>query len=603
MNPRSLAALGVLLLCSATWAQGTATKTWQPQAPASPPAPAKAPERNLIVDGVRDTGQYLPDTAIIGRVDDKVFTVLDFRARWFTAFVLDRPKNDSAGRAEFLTSMANKEVLAALARQVNRPLSFEDRSVLRQTGQRLLSNVVFARLVADSARYGPDEVRHLYEQGNHQLHVQRILAGDPATLERARADVIAKRLTWPQAVARYSHARDDKGPDGDLGWVKRTDFDPAPAFEIFDLPDGGVSSVFRNGLAWELVRVVERRPERQPSFDAIYRMLANEVVTLKLAERTERLRAEVRERIGVAYDTANVVWAPGLFAETERLSQPTPDNPVIDLTGALPEFQPADTARVLARWRTGQYSLGQFLLAYNEVPVPQRERIGSFVAFRSVLDRFVLEPFMAEMALERGLDRDPIVTSGLARKEEQIRVEHLFSDSVEARVSVTSADRQKYYQDHLPDFYGIQSVTYAAIVRHTKSGADSVEARLKAGEPAAAILRADSIAGFQSGSVRTITERDPDDYHKPLFEELRPGGTLRIGPDKQGDHMVIQKISHDPGHQLPYAEVESLVDESVQNLKAERMFNALVARHRSKHRIELHPELLMRILLLDPSNR
>ena len=42
------------------------------------------------------------------------------------------------------------------------------------------------------------------------------------------------------------------------------------------------------------------------------------------------------------------------------------------------------------------------------------------------------------------------------------------------------------------------------------------------------------------------------------------------------------------------------MDESVQNLKAERLLKEFIARHRAKHDIELHPERLMRIRLLDP---
>jgi len=608
MRIRSLAALGILLLCSATWAQGPATKTWKPKTPAPAPAPvtpetasAKRPGSGRLINGVRDTGQFLPDTTIIGRADDTIFRVWDFRDQWFATFMLDRPKPDSAGRAQILINMADKVVLSALARQVNRPLGFEDRQVLREARQRLLSNVTFARLIEDSANFTADEVRHVYEQGSIKLRVQRILGNDPVMLERARAEVVSKRLPWSVAVKKYSLARND-GPDGDLGFQQRTYFNPAQALEIFDLPDGGISSVFRTGATWVFVRVAERQPQKQVAFEPLAKLLSNEVHSLKLAKRSEQLRAEVRQRIGMAYDDANVAWAADMFAETERQAQGTPEAPVIDLSGTVPEFRPADTARVLATWREGRYSLGQFLIAYSQDPALSRDRIGNFIAFRSTLDRFTLEPFMADLAIERGLDRDPIVTDGMARREEQLRVEHLFSDSVESRVSVTREEREKYYRDHLPDYYGIQSVTYAAIVRFTKSGADSVETRLKAGESAAAILRADSIGGFQSGSIRTINERDQDDYSKPLFEELRPGGTLRIGPDKLGNHMVLQKISHDPGHQLPYAEVANLVDESTQNLKAERLFKEFLARHRSKHRIELHPELLMHILLLDPAN-
>jgi hypothetical protein len=599
MKLRSLAALG-LLMCLLAWAQALAQNPPQPAA-ASASSPAGAYKPGPTINGIRDTGQYLPDTAVIGRVDGRLFRVLEFRERWFASYFLDRPKTDSAGRCEFLQSMVNKEVLAALAREVNRPLTFEDRAVLRDTRQRLLSNVTFARLVSDSTRFTTEEVRNLYGLGNFRYHVQRIVTDAPATAERARADVAGRRLSWAQAVKAYSNPRDDQGPDGDIGWIPRTDFELNNAKAVFTLPDGALSPVFHDRDGWQFVRIVERRAEKQPAFTDIAKVLAREIMSVKLGERTEKVRDMVRRRIGMVYDSTNIAWAAALFAETERQSRGTPDAPVIDMAGNVPEFQPADTSRLLARWKDGTFTLGGFLSAYDAIPPMTRDRVGSFGAFRSQLDNFALEPHMADLALERGLDRDSIVVSGLARKEEQIRVEHLFADSVEAKLWVSSEDRHAYYEAHLPDFFGLQSVTYAAILRHSKGGADSLAARLQAGESAAAILAADSLAGFASGSIKTMGERDENDLHKLIFEEMREGGLHTLGPDPGGNYAVIQKLVHDPGHQLPFEQVENVVDESVQNLKADRLLREFIGRHVAKHDVELHPERLMRIRLLDPT--
>ncbi len=586
MNPRSFAALGLLLLLAAG----------AHAAPAPPPA---APTQALRPDGTPDTARYLPGDAILGRIDDRVFRADEFVERWFASYLLDRPQPDSAGRHQFLNSMVNKEVLAALAREVNRPLSFEDRAALRETRQRLLSNATFARLISDSVRYTGEEVQHLHEQSQYRLHLQRIVTGDPATAERAWADVMGKRLGWPEAVRRYSKEPKD---DGDMGWVRRDSLGAAAALEIFDLPDGGVSSVFHGRDGWWFVRVLGRRDDPRPYVQQIARLFAREVLSVKLARRTEQVRDRVRRRIGMSYDSTNIAWAASLFAETEaKAAAPTSSREVvIDLSGAVPEFHDADTSRVLARWRDGSFSLGSFLAFYNATPVGARDKIGSFTAFRGTLDRFVLEPFMAQLATEYGLERDSIVVTGMAKKEEQIRVEHLFADSIEARLWVSPEERQKYYEDHLPDFFGLQSVTYAAFARASRAGADSLADRLRAGERAADVLRADSLVGHPFGSIKTEGERDGGDLHGLVFNEMREGDVRILGPDKEGVYLVLQKLIHDPGHQLGLEEVMTVVDESVQNLKAERLLRELIARHRDRHRIELYPELLMRVRLEDP---
>ncbi len=593
MTLRMLAALGLLLCLAAVQVPAQDV----PPIPATPPSGFKP---GPTISGVRDTGQYLPDSAVVGRIDGRLFRIGEFRERWFASYFLDRPQKDSAGRHEFLESMVNKEVLAALAREVNRPLGFEDRTVLRETRQRLLSNATFARLVSDSARYTNEEVRRLYVLGDFRYHLQRIVTDGPATAERARADLLAKRLTWDEAVARYSVERGGPHPGGDLGWVARTELDPLNAPAVFTLPDGAVSPVFRDRSRWQVARIVERRPERQPGLEHLGKAVAQEVLAVKLSQRSEVVQDLIRARIGMAYDSTNIGWAAALFAETERVVQGDDPTPVLDMGAAVPDFQPADTSRVLARWRDGTMTLNGFLAAYHAVPVIGRDKVSTYGAFRAVLDRFIFEPYMAELALERGFDRDSIVVEGMARKEEQLRVEHLFSDSIEARLWVSPEERRAYYESHLPDFYGLQNVTYAAILRPTRAGADSVAARLRAGESAAAVLRADSLAGVVSGSIRRQTERDRDEMYKMVFEELREGGLRVVGPDPQGQYLVVQKLVHDAGRQLPFEEVQSIVDESVQNLKAERLLQEFIARHRARHDIRLFPERLMRIRLLDP---
>ncbi len=607
MNVRPLAALGLLLACTAAWAQGTAPRAWKTPPKSSPAAttkaaPAPAPKKKILhyVDGVPDTGQFLPDTAFLGRIDDRVIRVRDFLDRWFASFMPDLPKSDSAGRFEFLNSMVNKEILADLAHRANRPLTFEDRQRIREARQRSLSNAVFARLVADSVYVSRADIEHMYEQVGFRLHLQQIVSDNAARVEAARTEVVSGRTTWAEAAKKYSNHQGDTGPDGDIGWLSRLDFGPAPALEIFDLPDAGISSLFHDDKGWRIVHVLGRRPEKRPALSVIAAPLRNEMMDVKLARRIEVVRSQIRQRIGMVYDTTNIAWASGLFRENEARNTDAQGRKIIDLGGSLPVFTPADTARVLARWNGGTFSLGAFLDNYNAIQPMQRDAVGSFGQFRSTVDRFVFEPFMAQLGDERGLEKDSMVVAQVARTEEQVRVEHLFSDSVESRVSLTPRDRRDYYEANKSRYVTWQNVHFAAITRPARAGADSVAARLKAGESAAAILAADSLAGHLTGSIRDLRQDERSPYNKILFEEMRPGGIEVVGPDKEGIFMVLQKLRHDGNRQLSYEEVQGLVDESLQNTRMDEALKALIARHRPEHVIELRPERMMLIMLVEP---
>jgi parvulin-like peptidyl-prolyl isomerase len=604
MKPRTLAALGLLLLGSATFAAAPVVKPWTPGRPGAPADSQPAsPTRKFVtyINGVADTGQFLPDTALLGSMDERQFTVREFRQAWFASYALDRPAQDSAGRFQFLTAMADKEVLARLARQVDRPFNFEDRAALREHTQRVLSNMTFQRLVADSATPSEAELRHAYEQSQSVLHFQHILTAVRADAERAREDLAAGRITWPQAVVRYSIAKQDSGPDGEMGWMQRAEFPIDRASGLWELRNGQLSEVFLGRDGFQLVRLLGRKPNPMPPYERVRMILVNQLAPLKISQRVEELRVILRERAGVTYDSAGIAWAAARFATALPVRSRPDGTPVLDLSGPLPRVTVADTGRVLARWKEGSFTMGRFLSVYRTLPPIQRPEVHTFESLRSFLDGSLLEPYMAELGSERGIGRDPVAIAQMEKKREELTVQHLFQDSVEARVWITPAERQQYYQSRLRDFWSYQGVRYAAIPRGTKAAADSLADRLRRGEKAEAILRADSLRlGHSTGSIRFEREDQPGPFFAALSQDLKPGEVTVEGPVKDGEFAVIQKLEHDPGRQLRYDEVEKIVDESLQNIKAERMLKEFIARHRVGHRIVLHPERLMLVRLTDP---
>ncbi len=606
MRRRTLATLGLLLLGTATFAAAPAVKPWTPAAgrPGAPadsqPAPA-ARQPLRYVNGVPDTGQFLPDTALLGSVDDRNFTVGEFRQSWFASYALDRPPGDSTGRVTFLTTMADKEVLARLARQVNKPFGFEDRATLREHTQRVLSNMTFQRLVQDSARASEADLRHAYEQSCSIRHFQHIQTATRAEAEQARAELAAGRIVWPAAVARFSVAQQDSGPDGDTGWLQRSAVPLDQADRLWELKEGELSTVFLNRNGFQVFRLLGRKPILIPPYERMREILSFQLAPLMVSQRVEELRVILRERAGLTYDSTNIAWAASQFARVVPVKSREDGTPVLDMRDRLPRLTTSDTARVLARWKNGQFTMGRFISVYRAMTPLSRPDVYTYETFRSFLDGSVLEPYMAELGTERGVDRDPLTIAQIERKREELMVGHLFQDSIESKIWVTPAERQQYYQSRLPEFWSYQGVRYAAIPRATRAAADSLAERLRRGEKAEAILREDSLRlGRSTGSIRFERENQPGPFFALLAQELKPGDVLVQGPIKNGEYAVLQKLEHDAGRQLRYDEVEKIVDESLQNIKAEKMLKEFIARHRAGHRIVLHPERVMLIRLTDP---
>lgn len=609
----ALAVLVATLAVSAALAQTTPGVTKLPSRPASGavkpvdpnkpnPATFTHPKLKGWINDTPDTGQFLADSVWILRVGPRVTTVGDFVSRYFSSYPEYRPGQDSLGRIAFLKSLLNKDVLGQTALAQNRPLGFEDRLAIREVRQRSLATAVFQRYVADSITVQEDEIRALWETLKWRQRFRHIMVHDRNAAERVRRELVAGRITWTAAVKKYSLAKNDPGADGDLGWGARDKMESRIANAIYRLKPGELSMPQRDAQGWHIIQSVERAPQDPPAYSVFRKLLRTQIMEEKQIERTERLLSMLRIQHGLVYDTANVVFASSRFSETMQVKQEgLSANFVID--GSVPEFAPEDTARTLAKWSGGRYSIGALVHSFSDIPPLLRPALNLPDAVFAFVESIVLEPSIADYGAQQGLEKDPLVLRPMQEKLEELMVEKLYQDSVGTRIWVSKDDRKAYYQARLKDFFTFPSVQFAAILRHSKAGADSVERALKAGTPAASILAADSAAGFMSGTIQTRGANEQGTYQKALFEEMRPGDVQVRGPDRNGDYVVLNVLSYDGGRQLSFEESDVMISESLTNQRSDEALQAMIARLRTRYDIAWRPELVMYVKMVDPTTQ
>ena len=540
------------------------------------------------------TPETLPDSTVLGRVNDRVIRVYDFRSQYFRSDAQTRPAPDSAGRVQFLNTLIDKEVLALTARGLDRPMGFEDRVDLREFTNSALARTIYQRRVTDHVSVTEKDLRAIYPQFGYSLRLRYLLFGDPSVARGVRADVVRGRMTWKDA-ARHHSLGPDSLAEGDLGWVMRSEMSGVPAIKVFALRPAEISNVIEDQDGLRVWQCLDRRPSTQPPFVAVRRSLLIDVVAARTAPLREKFFQEMRVRAGASYDTTNIRWLVGMFrAANPPVASLAPVS--IDLRNLIPQITPADTGRVLAIAEGRPLTVGQFRAYYASVPSILRSKVSTFASLFSVAEKMVLEPVVVAAARDQGLERDPQLLAEVDAHREGLLVQHLYDDSVMSRVRVTEAQRQKYFDEHRNEFMTREKVRYATIPRPTDAGADSVIARLRGGESAGAIIEADSMRGRRD-VIRELFRDQPNAFTQVLFEELHPGQATRVGPGSDGWWAVLHVLSHDFPRQMPYPEAQRLVDESAQNAEAERQLHVLLGRLRSKYRLESHPELVMRIAL------
>ncbi len=550
--------------------------------------------------GPAPAGGYLPDSYVLARVGARKITVYDFRERYFAFDATLRPAQDSVGRASFLQSMVDKDVLGQAALKTNRTLGFEDRAELRAYHNTALTNRLYAHAVLDSSAITEDSLQHVCGFYHRELKLRLLYFTDRSEAERVRRDLIAGRMPWSVALGRWA-VKSGTVVNGISDWLA---FDKLPteiALQIWPLRVGATSPIVLATSGYHIVQVADERPHLAPPCNALRPMLKMELTGIESETRRQNIQGLAKQGMDVVYDSTNVAWASTFFRDSHRMeSEGLGTTVVIDPT--IPEFSPADTARLILKWNAGRLSLGDLVHAFADLQPLLRPSLNTPERLLAFADATILGPRMLEFALARGLERDSVVVAMTDLKREEILVTHMVEDSVLNRISVTRDERQAYYREHQAGFMAFPSIRYAVIVRPSKTAADSVVAMLDAGAAVESIVAADSARGVKGTGTNTMGANEPSNLHKILFDELRPGKSTVYGPDKQKLYGVLHLISYDPGQLVPFEQVDAAIDESVRNEKGDRGVHALIGRLAKGFAIESHPDVVLRILLTDPAN-
>lgn len=595
---RSLLTRVAAVLCVALASISTLTTL-----PSHSQAPAK---RKLYVDGVLDSGQFLPDSAVLARIGKRQVTVFQFRDGFYAIYPTMRPRPDSLGRVEFLGNIVRKEILAQVAIAAARPMTFEDRTQIRAYGDRLLANVLYMREVDDSLDLSEEALLRVYSFYGSEVRMRHLFFTKREEADRTRLRLLRGQLAWGAALAAYG-LRDSTGNvvATEKQWVKFENLPPDIGMQIWPLRVGEFSPVLLTAGGYHLVQVVDSRARTEkPIFDALRSTIKIVLRQVQLRQLRKRVQAEAMAGFDLKMDSLAIRFAASKFnASMKVVNEGFGTTFAVD--ASVPEFAPYEEARAVARWngRRDSLTIGDAVHAYSDLPILGRPSLNTPEDFEEFCLNVILEPRLVLVAKRRGFEADPEYKELVTRKEEEIRVTHMVEDSIFSRVVVSDAERRKYYEEHREEYRTYPSVRYAMVLTRNRAAGDSMKAIFdRGGDPDAIVAAYKQKFGDDMGKVDVEHKNEPTIVYKNLFEELTPGKSTVNGPDARKQFYVVKSISRDDGRILPYEEAQHYVDESLTNLKAEAALEAFVDRHRAKFRVESHPELVMKIRLVDTAS-
>jgi peptidyl-prolyl cis-trans isomerase C len=254
------------------------------------------------------------------------------------------------------------------------------------------------------------------------------------------------------------------------------------------------------------------------------------------------------------------------------------------------EITAADLQEVLAR-----YAHTPFVLA----------RYSTLEKKKELLDGLVRYELMSREALRRGYDRDPDVQR-IAKRQMVAQFEKREINDKFRAEDVPSADVEKYYREHQPEFVRPEEVRVSQILVHDATAAHRIAAEAKAGRNDVKSFRdlverysEDQDSKPRAGDLTFFerkTTREPKALVEAAFAIAQVNDVAGPIASDKGFH-IIKLTERRPERTRPLAEVKVDIQRRLLDLMRAQRKRELVEDARRSVHVEIYEQALAKIAL------
>ena len=424
-----------------------------------------------------------------------------------------------------------------------------------------------ARKMTSTKEITPQEERRYFasEGYDRERKLTAILLKNRAQIEAALVELKAGKAFEDIAQAQsLDKAAAVKG--GELGWIDR---DMAlrlyiPQKVFTDLPTGQVSEPLPAGKHWHLVRFIEERPTQYEKNRLV-------IASRLRAERTKQLSEEHFEQLEATFDIQ--LGIDGFKELAAAYRQRTPE--VL-----------ADSPTPLYIYDQGQISVGQAQQTLKPLKEARALADGDRAKAITVLQKYVLRPFLLEEAARRaGIYDEPDIKRFAANYREDAVLEILRKVAISQRVKLSEEEVRQYYDEHLEMFFHEGATWVEELLLPTEAAAQDARKQLEAG----AQFEALASLSLRPGAVGVKAKFHFHALEKVRYPQLIPAileaqkGQL-VGPLKlESGFSVFKVFKREEGAVEPFATARRRAQGLLRMQRQKGMFQNLMDTLRKRH--------------------
>ena len=556
-------------------------------------------------------GRKDADGVLLATVGDKEIRSSYYEDRLGRLAENDLPRDDQGqtldmaspeGKAEFLTTLINKELMVQKGRQ----LGYADDPRVVEARKSLIAYeagmAMWRDVVGDPAgELSHAEVDAIYERLGQQRRISYVICDFEDDAKAAREMAVQEGAAWEDVVRRY-HA----GAVPENGKLELVI--PFGRFElsfeepIFATEVGAVTQPILTDYGWWVVRVNDTKQREKPSRDEAMA----EILDLTRNRKIMKLRSDYQKQVHARYklrieDDALLKAYMGLPANELILdpatNQPVPQDQLLPL-----EIAPADLDLPFYSYVVDgvprNSTLGDFKIKFDRMNTFQRpKKSGMLGGLRASIVQELEKGMMDLEARRLGYYEDPEVIALADIKVEEMVVTTLYGEIVTIDDRVTPEQLEAFWAEHADQYATPENRT-----GHLVIAADEAKAAQARELAAGGANWADLVAKFGTdpGNKKNGGRIDEVPFAssgpvRDAFYALEPGQLSEPFPVGDGRFGVARLDNVIPAKPMTMIEAASMVGERIKQERKEAAFQALLAEWAAEFGVERHDENLSQV--------
>ena len=403
-----------------------------------------------MIAAIAVTGCSKREELKVAHFKDRSITVAQFEEAYARVDESFLPKTTGLeGKKEFLTTMLNKEVMAAKADELGYD---KDPAVAQgmEAFRRMSLNIAYLKKqVADKITVSEKELREYYDNTGVSLSVKQILCDIESQADAAYA-ALKGGMDFDTACRTFSKS-DDAADGGLVVTVTFGSLMPSLQAPLFRLPVGGFTEPVYTPHGWVIVKVLKGSdPVQKTPYDEVKEELRRKLRSIKEGVALNEFTDKLRKDYGVEWNYDNLAIAfNALPPDREFDAAPTRSDEIYPLL----YFDPADYDKPLVTYQGKSTTIKDFSDLYDRASFFTRpRRVYRYGGIRSFLTDPIMNEISVDVVRKSRIEEDPEVAAVLKAKREEIMVGLLYEDMVNKQTVITAAAIQDYYNDNVDRF-------------------------------------------------------------------------------------------------------------------------------------------------------